>query len=166
MVRNKIIIIGDAGRGKSTLAKKLSEKLGIKHYSTDDFYYEFKFFKMQQREKAIEQVIEIYKKDQWIMEGTTQWLIGPGLDSADLIIYLRYKSILLQWFAIIRRHFQRKDKSIISTLVLLRHVFYKRYGLGYKKGKITHKEILAPYKENVVTLESFKDIDNYLKQIK
>jgi len=34
----KIIIIGDAGRGKSTLATKLAEKLGILHYSTDDSF--------------------------------------------------------------------------------------------------------------------------------
>jgi hypothetical protein len=158
--------MGDAGRGKSTLAEKLSEKLGIQHYSTDDFYYEYKFFKIQQREKAIEQVIEIYKKDHWIMEGTTHWLLEPGLDSANLIIYLRYKTIFLQWLTIIKRHFQRKDESIISTLGLLRHVFYKRYGLGYKKGKITDKEILALYKQKVITLSSFKDIDNFLNSFK
>jgi len=34
----KIIIIGDAGRGKSTLASKLSKKLNISYYSTDDFF--------------------------------------------------------------------------------------------------------------------------------
>ena len=44
---NKIIIIGDAGRGKTTLASNLSKKLGIKHYSTDDFFYEIKFTKIE-----------------------------------------------------------------------------------------------------------------------
>jgi len=39
----KIIIIGDAGRGKSTLASKLSKKLNTPHYSTDDYFYEVKF---------------------------------------------------------------------------------------------------------------------------
>ena len=40
---NRILIIGDSGRGKTVLARKISEKLGIPAYSTDDYLYEMKF---------------------------------------------------------------------------------------------------------------------------
>lgn len=45
----------------------------------------------------------------------------------------------------------------------MKHVFYKRYSLGYKKGKITHQEFIEPHKHKVVTLSSFKEIENFLR---
>ncbi len=111
MPHNKIIIIGDAGRGKTTLALKLSEKLGIKNYSTDDFYYEIKFTKPRDRKEAKDKISEIYKEDKWIVEGTTQWLLADGLSSSDIIIYLKYNNIFSQWLTLFKRHFKRKDES-------------------------------------------------------
>jgi len=164
-IHNKIIIIGDAGRGKTTMAAELSKRLGIKHYSTDDFYYEIKFTKPRSREDSLDKISKVYYEDKWIVEGTTQWLLKPGLDSADIIIYLKYDSILHQWLALIKRHFTRKDETVIQTLLLMRHVFYKRYGLSYKKGKLTHTEVLAPYKHKVITLSSFEEINNFLNHL-
>ncbi|NQV88359.1 MAG: hypothetical protein HQ402_02295 [Parcubacteria group bacterium] len=162
----KIIIIGDAGRGKTTLANNLSKKLGIKHYSTDDFYYEVKFTKPRNKEYALGEIRKIYKEDKWIVEGTTQWLLADGMDSSDVIIYLKYKNIFSQWWILFKRHFKRKDESFKNTLYLMRHVFYKKYGLSYKKGKPTHIDILAPYKNKVIILTSFKDINNFVDNIK
>lgn len=161
----KIIITGDAGRGKSTLAEKLSAKLSIPFHSTDDYFYEYKFFKRRDRDNAIEQIKKLYYEDKWIVEGTTAWLLDPGMDSADLIVYLEYKNILSQWSTLLSRSFKRKEDTIKNTLILMRHVFYKRYGLGYKKGKMTHKEFVFPYKHKLVLLSSFKEIDDFLNTI-
>lgn len=109
MLHKKIIIIGEAGRGKSTLAKKLSEKLNIPHFSTDDFYWETKFTIPRDKEKSLALVNEQYAKNEWIIEGTTQWLIEPALDDADMIIYLYFKNIWYQWFYISKRYFERKN---------------------------------------------------------
>lgn len=40
----KILIIGASGRGKTTFAKILSEKLSITYYETDDFFLENEIF--------------------------------------------------------------------------------------------------------------------------
>jgi len=160
---NRIIITGDAGRGKSTLAVKLSVKLGIPYHSTDDYFYEYKFFKPRDRKNALEQITRIYQEDRWIVEGTTAWLLDRGMESTDLIVYLKYKNILSQWLTLIRRYFKRKEDTIKGTLILMRHVFYKRYGLGYKKGKITHMEFISPYRHKLVTLSSFREIDDFIK---
>jgi adenylate kinase family enzyme len=165
MAYNKIIIIGDAGRGKTTLASKLSEKLEIDHYSTDDFFYEIKFSKSRTRDEALNLISKAYQNDKWIVEGTTQWLLQPGLESADIIIYLKYNNIFSQWYSIIKRYFTRGDESVPQTLHLLRHVFYKRYGLGYKKGKVKHTEVIAPYLDKVIVLSSYKEINNFIDKI-
>jgi len=162
---NKILIVGDAGRGKSTLAAKISEKLGILHYSTDDFYYEVKFSKVRDRQEGINKISEVYKNDKWIVEGTTRCLIVPGLHLADVIIHLRHKNILSQWVVLIKRHFHRKNETIVGTYKLMRHVLYKKYHLGYRKEKPTTTEIIDPHKHKVITLSSFKEIDKFVDSL-
>ncbi len=160
----RIIIIGDAGRGKTTLAEKLSEKLAIPYHSTDDYFFETKFTKIRERDAALEGINRLYEEPKWIVEGTTAWLLEPGIDRADRIIYLKHKNILLQWLILFKRYIQNKEDTFGNTLYLMRHVFYKRYGLGYKRGHVTHGEFLAPFQGKTVTLYSFKDIENFLKE--
>ncbi|OGI73885.1 hypothetical protein A2737_01605 [Candidatus Nomurabacteria bacterium RIFCSPHIGHO2_01_FULL_41_71] len=160
---NKIIITGDAGRGKSTLAEKLSTRLGIPHHSTDDYFYEIKFSKPRDRQEALIQISKLYHKDKWIVEGTTAWLLDPGMESSDIVIYLRYKNIFSQWFALLKRYLNRSEDTLKGTIMLMKHVFFKRYSLGYKKGKMTHSEFVAPHKSKVKILSSFKEIDEFLK---
>lgn len=162
----KIIITGDAGRGKSTFAYKLSQKLNIPHYSTDDYFYEVKFTKIRDRQEALNKIQEVYKHDKWIMEGTTAWLLDAGMESSDTVIYLRYKNILQQWFVIFKRGLFRDNEKLLGTLSLMKHVFYKRYGLGYKKGKMTHTEFIEPHKHKTIILSSFKEINEFLDKIK
>lgn len=165
-VLNKILIVGDASRGKSTLASNISKKLGIPHYSTDDFYHEVKFTKIRDRAESITKIAEIFKDDKWIVEGTTEYLLEAGLHSADIIIHLRHKNVFIQWLMIFRRYFQRKEDTILGSLKLMRHVLYKKYGLGYRKDKRTPTILIEPRKHEVVTLSSFKEIDNFLNSLK
>jgi len=44
----------------------------------------------------------------------------------------------------------------------MKHVLYKRYGLGYKKGKMTNSELIAPHQEKVIMLSSFKEINDFM----
>jgi adenylate kinase family enzyme len=161
----KIIIIGEAGRGKSTLASIMSKKLDIPHYSTDDYFYEIKFTTRHDREQSIKDISKIYLREKWIVEGTTRHLLEPGLDSADLIIFLKYNSGIVQCYNLIKRHFVRKDESLIQTLKMMKHVVYKRYRLGYKKGKTTHAELISPHKHKVIELSSFKQIDDFVDSL-
>ncbi|MEY2630364.1 MAG: hypothetical protein RLZZ469_1261 [Bacteroidota bacterium] len=145
------------------MAKKLSEKLNIPAYCTDDFYWAVKYSKPHDKKEASASILAVYNTDQWIVEGTTQWLLTPGFNLADTIIYLNYRNIFQQWFTIIKRYVTKGDQgNLRETLWLLRHVFYKRYSLSYKKGKPTHLEVIDPYKDKMVTLSSFEEIDNFL----
>jgi len=164
-VLNKILIVGDACRGKSTLASKISTKLGIQNHSTDDFYYEIKFTKIRDRKESIENIKEIYKNEKWIVEGTTKHLIEHGLDSADQIIHLQYKSIPTQWMVLLKRYFKRDNETIGGLYKLMKHVLYKKHHLGYRKGKPTPTEIIKFHKDKVITLSSFKEIDNFLNSL-
>ena len=165
MKYNRILITGDAGRGRSTLASKLSLKSGIPHHSTDDFFYEEKFSKPRDRQEALKQISEKFKEDKWIIEGTTAWLLEPGMQSADVVVYLRYANIISQWCALLKRGIFRKNERLCDTFALMKHVFYKRYGLGYKKGKMTHREFIEPYKDKAIIISSFGEIDDFVRGV-
>ncbi len=164
---NKIIITGDSCRGKTTLALKISEKLNIPYYSTDDCLYEIKFTKKRDKQEGINIIEKVYKNEKWIVEGTTGYLIKAGLDSADIIISLTHKYVFTQWMYLIKRYINRdiENESIKSLLALLRHVLYKRYGWGYRKGKIKNSEHIEPHINKVMTLSSFKQIDDFINSL-
>lgn len=164
-ILNRILIVGDAGRGKSTLAEKISVKLGIPHYSTDDFYYEIKFSKVRDRKESIENIKKIFQGERWLIEGTTKHLIEPGLHSADMIIHLRYKSIPIQWMILFKRYLERDGETIRGLYKLMKHVLYKKHHLGYRKGKLTPTEIIDPHKHKVITLSSFKEINEFINSL-
>ena len=79
-MNKKILIVGDAGRGKSTFAKNLSEKTGIPAYSTDDFFWKTKYTEPRDRPESVEMINRIYENDEWIVEGSTRRLIQPSLE--------------------------------------------------------------------------------------
>jgi adenylate kinase family enzyme len=158
----KILIVGDAGRGKSTLAETLSKKTGIKNYSTDDFYWEVKFTKRTNKIESRKNIELIYKKDGWIVDGTTHDLWISGLDTSDIIIHLKFSNIFAQYLAILRRSLKRNNERFSDIVELLRHVTYKRFGIGYKKGVPTTADLLKSHQDKVVALASYKDINKFI----
>lgn len=160
-MKNKIIIIGDAGRGKTTLAERLSLENNIEWYSTDDFIWKTRFTEMNSKEESKKKITEIFKKDKWIVEGGSLRLLEEGIEKADIIIYLGFKNILIQYLALYKRFLMRDYDKIPSFLNMLRHITYKRYKMGYKKGIPTILETLKPHNHKVVKFYSIEEIDKF-----
>lgn len=162
----KILIVGDGGRGKSSMAMSLSKILSIPHYSTDDFLWRHKYTQKETAEASLAKSIEVIRMDSWIIEGATRTLWEKGLDSADLIIYLGFKTIWHQWYALIKRSIKRKEERWADSLYLLRHVFYKRFQLGYQKHEPNILEYISVHNNKTIELYSYKDINTLLDTIK
>jgi len=159
----KILIIGDAGAGKSTLAKQLESQLGIPVYSTDDFLWVQKFSVKAEVHESVDKIKQVYRSDNWIVEGTTNYLVEPGFEPSDRIIYLGFTGILSQWWALIKRHYIRQDESWKHTILLMRHVLYKRYKWGYKKNDPTILEMVKPFGDKLVVVQSRNAKENLAK---
>jgi adenylate kinase family enzyme len=112
----KILIMGDAGRGKTTFAEKLSEKLNIPKYSLDDFFWEVKFTKLRGAEKDVEMARECFEKDEWIVEGGTRRMLILGIPKADKIFYLTYKNIFQQIWVLYKRNRGRDNRPLSKVL--------------------------------------------------
>ncbi len=159
-IRNfkKILIIGESGRGKSTLARKLADRFSLPLYSTDDFFWKTKFTEPNDRQKSIIDIKSIYATDMWIVEGSSNHLIVPGLERADVIINLVFRNIFAQWWSLIKRNQVRGGERIFSHLA---YVAKKRFGIGNDKEK-RKREALKPYTLKIVTLRSYGQIDRLL----
>lgn len=103
----KILIIGSVGSGKTTLAKRLSKKLGIPYYEIDSIVYNDlkKEKRLMQEQNNI--INNINKNSSWIIEGTLRKNLDYLLDLTDKIIYLN-TNYNVRKVRIIKRYIKQK----------------------------------------------------------
>jgi len=93
----RVLVIGCSGGGKSTLSRKLSEKLDLPYVSMDrDFYWLpgwVKRPKAQQRALIAASVAQ----DRWIMDGSGASSFDLRLPRTDLVIWVRVPRRVCLW---------------------------------------------------------------------
>lgn len=161
----RILITGDSGRGKTNLSKVLSQKLKLKLYSTDDFFWKIKFTQKEDKETSLKKISKVYNQNEWIIEGSTRSLVKEGLAKADAIIHLVYPNLLSQFWTLFKRSLTRKGEKFIDLFSLYKHLIFKKYGFGSEKGKTGIADMLKPYEKKVIILYSFKEIDELTKKL-
>lgn len=159
-IYKKILIIGESGRGKSVLAHKLSEKLSLPFYSTDNFFWKIKFSEPNDKEESKIKIGKVYTTEKWIMEGSSTHLFRPGLDSAEVVINLVFGNIFQQWWSLIKRKRTRESESLKDLSKSIVYVTKKRFGIGNNKEKLK-AELLKSYSNKIIVLRSFKEIDSF-----
>ena len=99
---SRILVIGCSGGGKSTLSRKLSEKLGLPYVSMDrDFYWLPGWIK---RPKAEERALIAAKvaEDRWIMDGSGASSFDLRLPRTNLVIWVRVPRRVCFWGLVCR----------------------------------------------------------------
>lgn len=94
-IRNykRISILGISGSGKSTFARKLSQKLDIPVYHMDNLFWGPEWQEMPERYWT-EKEAEIHHRKEWILEGYIEPKHRDRLNYSDLIIYLDISGIV------------------------------------------------------------------------
>lgn len=160
----RILILGDSGRGKTTLANKLSKNLDLPFYSTDDFFWKIKFTEPNSSQDMINKAKETSDLSEWIIEGGSARMVNQIIDKADLIINLEFRNIFSQWYSIIKRNRTRDNESFMQLIDFLIYVARKRFNIGMIKQK-ERDAILEKHKNKLVRLSSYKEIDNLLNSM-
>lgn len=93
MKEYKIIVIGPACSGKTTLAKLLSEKLNISHLQLDSYYWTQKWKPLQQEEfrEKVKDFLNI--NCQWIIDGNHSKVRDLLWGKANICVWLNYPFI-------------------------------------------------------------------------
>lgn len=150
----KIHIIGGPGSGKSFLADKLSQELGIPHYDLDDLQWDNQAESYGIKRNAAERdklLAELLRQKDWILEGVYYAWCQKCFAEADKIYVLSvprhtYRYRILRRF--VRRKLgleQGKKESLRSLVQLL------KWADHYQIVQMAEiKELLTPYADKVI----------------
>jgi len=165
----KIYIVGSVSSGKSTLAKRLSERLRVPYKSLDDVVYISKTSKelgnskreVEERDNLFYSVIQ---QPRWIIEDVGRSCFEEGLKRADTIILLEI-STRMRNYRIIKRWIKQRlgiEKcSYNQRYEMLKSML--QWSKDYDSGKDKLKQRIYPYKEKVITLKNNKDINEFIE---
>ena len=110
----RILIYGVTGSGKTTLAKRLSDRTGIPWHSVDDLTWEPEWVQVPIPEQT-RRIESICSGDTWILDTAYgHWLSVP-LERADLIVALDYPRTLSMWRLLKRTIARIVDKRLICN---------------------------------------------------
>ena len=172
MKYNKILILGGIGSGKTTLGRKLSKILKIKHSQLDNIVYKkrnaYEKHKPKIRDKKVKRIL---KRKKWIIEGfySRSWT-HPIYRQADIIIILKIK-VSSSKRRVITRFLKRRisfikkgeniNKKFKTMLKLLKYV--DQYPKKYFKRE---KAIVKKFKKEHIILRNNKEVKEFLNALK
>jgi adenylate kinase family enzyme len=172
---NKIHIIGGAGSGKTTLAKRLSERLGCPSYDLDLVgWKEHQKVPLPERLKAIDAILS---QPSWITEGIFLWWTESLFENADLILWLDFPFRVAAW-RILKRHFlaswrgDNPHSGILNLINFLDGVgrgYYQRPPVGPESidddlaiTRAATASVLAGYRRKLIRCKDQGEIDRFL----
>ena len=165
----RISVIGGSGTGKTTLTDNLGKQLKIRVYHLDG-YHHLKNWKIRDAEERDKMILNVIKKDKWIMDGTYTSTLEERLKRSDLIIYLDYSS-LAQLKGVLGRYIKHhgKEKKDIPGCKEKFSPSFWLWVLKWKR-KVRHiiiEEVEKVDKSNTLIFKNRKQLNEwYLKEFK
>ena len=92
----RILIIGCGGAGKSTLARKLGEKLGLPVVHLDRLFWHPGWVESS-KEEIDARIIEELEKPRWIIDGNYSRTLAMRMEKCDTVIYLDFSRTACLW---------------------------------------------------------------------
>lgn len=157
----RIFVSGCVGVGKTTFAKKLSEKLKFPLIMVDFIVCDedWKRRRLKDRDKIVKKIL---KKKNWIIEGvhTSDWIL-PILKKTDLIIYLDYNKKTI-YKRIFKRYKEGKlEKSAYGKLSSLVYLLYPTFMFDSQN----YLKKLESFGKKVVVLKDDSEVERFLREI-
>ena len=167
----KIYIVGSVASGKSTLARQLSERTGIKCFHLDDVVYVKDENSTEgNRKRSVEERDALFQKilsTDYIIEDTGRACFVEGLKLADKIIVLDVP-YRIRAFRIVRRHILQvlgiEKTTYRPSLNMVRMMF--KWAKNFDTGEDGAKARVVPHKDKIVKLRSIKEINHFMEEFK
>lgn len=156
----KILIIGSVASGKSTLARKLSNKSNIKSYEIDSIVHDDVNNIKRKNEEQQKIIKKIDNQNEWIIEGTLRRNLYNLLEMADNIIYvdtpliIRKKRILTRY---IKQKLGIEKCGYKPSYKMLKNMY--TWTKEFESKRKDFEDILKKYQEKVIVVKNSNDIN-------
>lgn len=164
ILSKKIIVIGSPGAGKSTFARKLRDVTGLPLYYLDMLWHKPDRTNIS-REEFDRQLIEIVKKDKWIIDGNYQRTLEIRLRECDTVFLLDFP--LETCLAGAKSRIGEKREDLPWTEQELDEEF-SQWILDFPKTQLPQiYELLEEYRreKEVVIFKTRQEENEYLKRL-
>lgn len=161
---SKIIVIGCPGAGKSVFSRKLREVTHLPLYHIDMMYHK-KDGTHINREQLEEKFKDIFKKEDWIIDGNYQKTLEMRLKQCDTVYLLDFPTKVCIEGAESRIGKKRDDLPWIEEKL---DEEFKQNIVKFVNEKLPQiYELLNKYKENrkIIIFKSREEADNYIIQL-
>ena len=163
----RVVIVGCAGAGKSTLAKKISNQTGLRIVHLDQLYWLPNWIP-RDRQSFNALINEQVGHDSWIMDGNYKGTLAERLVKADLVIVLNTSRWRCLW-----RIFLRTLKSYNRTRQDMPDGCLERFDWEFTKyiwtfSKQYHpllQDILLGFNGQIIELKNPRETQMFLKQL-
>lgn len=166
---NRILVIGCAGSGKSTLSRKLHNILDLPVVHLDTYYWNANWVAKSNEEwdKIVEQFTN---EEQWIMDGNYSRTMDIRISRADLIIFLDMPRLLCMYRVIKRRimyHKKSRPDMNQECQEKLDWDFMKWIWDYRKRSRVKTIEKLEQIKEHkeVVVLRTRREVEGFVGRV-
>lgn len=158
---SKIIVIGSPGAGKSVFSQKLSDITNLPLYHLDMLYHKSDGTHIS-KEEFENKLREIFKNDNWIIDGNYQRTLEMRLKECDTVFLLDFPTEVCLQGAESRIGKKRKDLPWIEEKL---DENFKQIIINFANEKLPQiYELLNKYKNrNIIIFKSREEADNYIK---
>ena len=150
----RIVVVGGCASGKTTLARRLSEKLGILHYELDRVAFGDGTGPPAQPRSRASFVDQLAAEDCWIADGDYVHWVEPLLARADLILFLDTSWPTATWRALKRELTARSaGEPRLGLWPALRAC--SRYHFDWRRASVTATGVLETRSTALAELARF-----------
>ena len=161
---DKVIIIGCPGSGKTTFAEKLNKCTGLPLYYLDAIWHKPDKTHIS-REDFDERILEIFKKDKWIIDGNYKRTIEMRLKECDTVFLFDLTTEVCLQGATERIGKGRYDLPWIETEL---DPEFKQFIEEFPKDTLPQiYDLLEKYKDNkhIIIFKSREEADKFISKI-
>lgn len=90
----KVLVIGSSGAGKSTFARRLGEKTGLKVIHLDRIFWKPNWVETADKDEWKATVEKLLAGEEWIMDGNYSGTLALRLEKCDTAIFLDFPRAL------------------------------------------------------------------------
>ncbi len=159
----RLDIIGSVASGKTTLAKRISEKYEIPYYEKDNIVWERTAYGDKKRTPEDRDNIyrAIIESDNWIVEGSPRKVLKESFAVCDHIILLDV-NIVVRLFRVFRRWIRQKiGKERYNSTPTIRFLFYNiKWVIEFDQNRRSIISELSAYKNK---FKKFRNADEVLR---